>query len=696
MLQFESSPISLTFSGIRLDASRVAIMTEDMGPTVDYLLNQIFGSNLDDVVRHHSLVIARSSFSEYQRIFNKAFPGRDISIPETTIRQTVDSYVQAILRDDPDTLIVINDRYIAPHVEENFPDNIFRFSSTRVLQGKNTGQVKSVTMPRPGDPDFDTQLNFIEQKLNHNRKSLKGAKVILVDDVAVKHTTEDHLTKLFAGRGAIVDPKRNVFIYKVHFNEINPDLDRENSLLRLTNRVASTEQRELMPLPGGPIKGIGNNIAIQQPGQMPWGNGGILRTEGFLHRRMLDIEELELFIEVFGSIEEVLHGQIRLDGTEFEKFTFADIRYMIPSSAGFGPSNYIRKFRQLHGRPPAKLADLDVLGYIKLALEEIRRENKIYITHLVEDLDGTVIRMRYDDPLNKNFSTSCLGREIKSATLKLVEEYIAETGTNIEMNFENPAVMLTNNPPFAANLEKKYGQAARHHLKKHFIEFYGLQRGESEHNLFLQKYSFLPPGYHVLRELTWGRVDFDKVYEMDSTVARNFNLKIIDNDAHLIFLTAGPLIHAFRLLTEIRLADFVKSGKAVLLTVEDLYDPLTLMESGKGIIFDTLKTSCISNSRSDHFNSQNVLYRYEENPLALEKLGKIPKAHPHMILAIGDQPHSDIGPAIRMGGYGFIVDGPENLFEIFESAFVVGVERAIGMEAFLGNQDAIRRIREGK
>lgn len=697
MLQVETSPKSISYSGTgnRLDARRVAIMTEDMGPMTDYLTTQIFGENLNPKVKNQALAIARSSFSEYQKLFSAAFPGRNVTIPETAIDDTINGYVGQVLTENPNAVVVINDRYIAPHIEDKFSGSIFRFSSTRMLLGNNTGDFKSVTMPRPGDPSFESQLEEIEKTLQKNGKTLNGTQVVFVDDVAVKHSTEDHLSALFSKHGAVINKKDNIYVYKVHFETVDPELDRRNSLLSLKNRVASTEQREMMPLPGGPIKGIGEHIAIQHPAQAPWGDGGILRTEGLITRRQLDIEELKLFINVFSNLEEVLQGSVRKDGSVFEKFSFADIRYMIPSSTYFGPSNMIRKFREVNGRNPEKLSDLEVVDYIRLALSEIENENKLYITHVIEDIDGVVAKMRYVDQLNKSYSTSFLGMEVKQRMTALVEEFQKQNATDVYMDFENPAQFINKNTEFGQYLVKTYGKEVEMTMEARFMEFYGDANGKQEFVKFKEEHAFLPEGYHEFRELSWGRVDLESAFEFSGSKARDFNQKALDNGANIVLLTAAPKVHALRMLQASGMADLISSDQIILLTVEDLYDPATLVEMGKDLVFNGLKSPDVHNPRKDHFNTDSVVYKFQEPPLALDKIKSLGKTHPHMMLGIGDQPHSDIGPAINIGGYGALVDGPDNLEGLWDHAYILAIERAIGMEAFLGNDDAIRRIKEG-
>ncbi|MBI4991545.1 hypothetical protein HZB96_05655, partial [Candidatus Gottesmanbacteria bacterium] len=602
------------FSGRdRFFGRKLAIMTEDMGPFVNYALTSIFGDNLPQAARQQALTIARESLPQYQAILRSAFPGRDWVIRESDISRILRYHIERNIQEDPNVVIVINDRYIGQELDVEFPDNIFRFSSTRVLEGANTGTVKSTIRPRPGDADFETQLDQIEARLQTQGRSLKGAHVIIADDVNVKSTTEESMAIMFSQRGALVNRDESIYIYKVFTDEVAPEEDRQNSAGKSEVRVASMEERELTPL-GGPTRRVGEFTALQQPAQAPFGDGGITRTNGFIHQTYLSRLQLELFLSVFGKIEDVLKEAKRIDGSTFEYFSFADFKWMIPVSGAikihsqkiqerlglidvrslFGPSAAIRDFRDKNDRSPKDLAEVKLFDYIRLALAETKNESSPKISCVVTDIDGTQLKMIYEDPTKKSFRYSELGKQLRGFVWNLLVVFAGEEieATKIleSYDIEKPVEILKGNPEFAKFLVAKYKDEVFTKLKERFTSFYG-NRGGEELQAFLSQHDFLSEAYHILRELTWGQIDYDKVYRQEEGQAAQFSAKVLNQGGTLIFLTASPRIHAMRVLELTGQTELVRSGRAYLFTVEDLYHPATLEEQDKIVFFKALDQS---------------------------------------------------------------------------------------------------------
>jgi len=707
-------------NGDRFFGRKLAIMTEDMGPFVNYALTDIFGDCLAKDARQQALSIARESRPRYQAILRLAFPGRDWVIREEDISKIFRLHVEKFITQDPDVVIVMNDRYIAQELDTEFPDNIFRFSSTRTLQGTNTGTVKSNIMPRPGDPDFNSQIDQIEEKLQIIGKSLQGAHVVIADDVNVLSTTEDSIREMFTQRGARINTDESIYIYKVFIEEIEQARDRSRSAGLSEMRVASTEQRELTPL-GGPLRSVGKYVALQQPAQAPFGDGGITRTNGFVHQTHLSRLQYELFLDVFGKIERVLQGAQRKDGSTFKYFTFADFRWMIPTAgiikthphqiqdtlglihtrSLFGPAAAIRDYREKNNKVPQKLADIRLLDYIRLAIDEIREVPNPQISCVVTDIDGTQLKMVYADPTLKSFRYSELGKQVRQKVMELIVDVVGDATQAdaflANYDIEKPVKILIENPEFANALEGKYGNETLVKLKQRFISFYGENRGSQEYEIFLRQYNFLPTAYHVLRELTWGQIDYNQAYRPDEGKAKRFSTTVINQGGTLIFLTASPRIHAMQMLELTGQAELIKSGKAHLITVEDLYDPSTLEEQNKIVLFKALDqydedTAIDLFSRmatnGDDLQKQYVVY--------LKLRGKIlnflPLRHLSSVLSIGDQLHSDVRPAINAGGYGYLVNGPNDLDNVFKYADIGDEKSHLQASADSGDVEALRRL----
>lgn len=658
----------------RFHAERMAVLTGDMESFVGLTLERIFGENLSEQKRDAAQKVAKTAWSKHKNVVADAFPGRGLFFSEEQITNTMLFFVARALNDDPkkNRIVAYNDRYSAPGLEDLYNGQVFRFNSTRVpgTIDNNNGDRTSISVPRAGEPPFDQQLTSIEDNLAKQGKSLVSSEVVIADDTTATNGTEKKIAMLFKNRNATVNPKNSIYSYVIFIDGYDPNNDRPNSAGISEKRTLSAEQRELGPL-GGPTTKIGKRVAFQEASQAPWGDGTITRIDGFINQPQLDERMLQIFIDTFEQVERGLDGTKRQDGLPFTKFTLADFRWMIPSSPYFGPSNALRQYRDKTGFPPRNLGDIGLLDYVKLALENLQEHSeKPTIERVVLDLDGTVLEAVYDDPLKKSFLTSSLGKSVTDSFKSVMTEFVGGDSSKIKQvfrgsSFESPTQLLKAHPMFAAYLEQKYGEFTSGRLVERFNSFYGAERGREELERFLHQYDFLPLSYHVLRELTWGQVDIGKVYKEDENKdTARFVERVLNRGGKIVILTAGPKIHAMKMIEKSGIKDSVVEGKITLLTVEDLYDPNTLEELGKERVLESM----VTHKRDPKMNfaafARSKTYGQPESPIT-RKFEDTRRVHPRRLLSVGDQPHSDARAGIKVGGYGFVVDGPSRLNDIF-------------------------------
>ncbi|HNT29386.1 MAG TPA: hypothetical protein PKL83_00360, partial [bacterium] len=310
-------------------------MTEDMPAWIEHLLGSITDNGVPPEVIRDAKEIAHRYFTRSLAVIDAAFPGRVHAIEQVEIDKYYRSRVEDAIRKDPNAIIIINDRYLAIGIENEYPNNVFRFSITRLKSkrlGNDTREGLSNTIPRPGDLPFDEQFNAIEQTLNACGRSLKSpdANIYFADDVTTTGSTEQTFLDMARRWGAQVDEYQSIYNYVIHHDAFDPAHHRDNAggdVIRGIPPVATAEQREYLMI-GGRCISVGDCTALLEATQEPFGWGLDTRADGFVHRHKLDAEMHRLFIEYLQELAGLLanHHLRRSDGSIINQITLADVR----------------------------------------------------------------------------------------------------------------------------------------------------------------------------------------------------------------------------------------------------------------------------------------------------------------------------------------------------------------------------------